>query len=115
MGWTRCLQTQAFLQNETIQANMCSPSTNFTMVQSCPAICPNADISGIGVRVAFYFQSLINSKSTLLTRRLHLNAIYEFGYKRTVYESKELGARIVVVFYSVARLNQILTLSLFYL
>ena len=109
MGWTRCHPTQEFLQNETIQANMCSPSTNSTTDQWCPAICPNADISGIGVRVSFYFQSLINSKSTLLTRRLHMNAVYEFGYKRTVYESKEFGASIV------AHLNQILTLSLFYL
>jgi hypothetical protein len=29
------------------------------LLTDCPAICPNPDLAGIGVRVAFYFQSLV--------------------------------------------------------
>ena len=107
MRWTWCSQTQAFLQNATIKANMCPPPDPTPMTDVSdplwPTICPNPDISGIGVRIAFYFQSLINSKSTISTLRPRRNAICEYGYKKTVVKSKEFGARIVVVscFYTI--------------
>ena len=33
----------------------------------CVAICPNADLSGIGVRIALYIQSCLNSECRIFT------------------------------------------------
>lgn len=45
------------LTNQTLAAVVCSTSNDV-----CTAICANTDLAGIGVRVAFYAQSAINSE-----------------------------------------------------
>ena len=55
------------------------PTSNTTLLQSltcggllsqtCIAICPNQDLAGIGVRVAFYFQSLVTGEPCIMPVR----------------------------------------------
>ena len=52
------------LQNATKAALVCAASDD--IFTPCDAICPNPDISGIGVRSAFYTQSALNSEYSLL-------------------------------------------------
>ena len=52
------------LQNATKAALVCAASDD--VFTPCDAICPNPDISGIGVRGAFYIQSALNSEYSLL-------------------------------------------------
>ena len=67
MHWW-CNVTSDLLQNATLAAVTCSQDPNDN--STCIALCPNADITGVGVRTAFYVQSLMNSKFllTLLVR-----------------------------------------------
>ncbi|KAH9849493.1 hypothetical protein C2E23DRAFT_888205 [Lenzites betulinus] len=39
------------------------------MAGMCVAICPNADLSGVGVRTAFYLQSVMNTLLVIFSRR----------------------------------------------
>ena len=57
MTWW-CNTSSVTLQNSTLAALECSQEQNGT----CVALCPNPDISGVGVRSAFYIQSFMNSK-----------------------------------------------------
>ena len=53
------MQSTAQLDNTTLQALCCAGLLNDAT--QC-AICPNPDLAGIGVRVAFYLQCLVNSE-----------------------------------------------------
>ncbi|OJT02168.1 hypothetical protein TRAPUB_7283 [Trametes pubescens] len=62
-----CNQTSTILSDATLAALTCSAS-NDTLSQ-CIAICPNADLAGVGVRTAFYLQSVMNTLLVILSRR----------------------------------------------
>lgn len=47
--------------SDLLQAVAC----NGLYSDSCIAICPNQDLAGIGVRVAFYFQSVLTGNSRI--------------------------------------------------
>ena len=55
------------ITSEVLSALVCSGANlaDIGLNDSCVAICPNPDLSGIGVRTAFYIQSVINGKRTL--------------------------------------------------
>lgn len=59
-----CNQTQAILSDATQAASTCSASND--VIATCIAICPNADLAGVGVRTAFYLQSVMNSELHIL-------------------------------------------------
>lgn len=48
----------SLLTNQTLAALVCSASN----LVACTAICANTDLAGIGVRIAFYLQSAMNSE-----------------------------------------------------
>ena len=60
MTWW-CNVSSDILQNATLAALQCSQEQD----GDCVALCPNPDISGVGVRSAFYIQSFMNSKSRM--------------------------------------------------
>ena len=62
MTWW-CNVSSDILQNATLAALQCAEEQDGL----CVALCPNPDISGVGVRSAFYVQSLMNSKSRSLS------------------------------------------------
>ncbi|KAI0775612.1 hypothetical protein BD413DRAFT_280050 [Trametes elegans] len=62
-----CQQSLDVLQNDTLAALVCSADPSDTSL--CVAICPNADISGVGVRTAFYLQSIMNTLLVIFSRR----------------------------------------------
>ncbi|OBZ71733.1 hypothetical protein A0H81_08882 [Grifola frondosa] len=53
-----CTISSTLLNNATWAALVCSSSDSSS---PCSAICANPDLSGIGVRVAFYLQSFLNT------------------------------------------------------
>ncbi|KAI8986292.1 hypothetical protein BD414DRAFT_546366 [Trametes punicea] len=55
------------LANATLAALVCSASPDDP--SSCVAICPNPDIAGVGVRSAFYLQSVMNTLLVIVSRR----------------------------------------------
>ena len=55
-----CTVPPQILQNGTLAALVCAAPPDDP--SQCIAICPNPDISGVGVRSAFYLQSVMNSK-----------------------------------------------------
>ncbi|KAI0691140.1 hypothetical protein C8T65DRAFT_85834 [Cerioporus squamosus] len=55
------------LSNATAAALVCSAGPNDK--SACAAICPNPDLSGIGVRSAFYIQSSLNTLLVIFSRR----------------------------------------------
>ena len=57
MWW--CNISPDLLQDPLTAAQVCASTDDTT---SCVAICPNEDISGVGVRSAFYIQSFMNSE-----------------------------------------------------
>lgn len=61
------------LDNSTRQALACGSDFVFN---TCPGICPNPDIMGIGVRVAFYIQSGLNGKHLGSTRCTSSNLVF---------------------------------------
>ena len=69
MTWW-CNVSPDILQNATLAALQCSQEQD----GDCVALCPNPDISGIGVRSAFYIQSFMNSKSLRVSAVVCLNA-----------------------------------------
>ena len=52
-----CNIQPSVLNNDTLQALVCAG-----LITECGAICPNPDLAGIGVRVAFYLQSALNGE-----------------------------------------------------
>ncbi|KAM5541189.1 hypothetical protein V8D89_005118 [Ganoderma adspersum] len=64
MTWW-CNVTSDILQNATLAALQCSQEQNGT----CVALCPNPDISGVGVSSAFYIQSFMNTLLVIFSRR----------------------------------------------
>ncbi|KAH9919156.1 uncharacterized protein BXZ73DRAFT_92098 [Epithele typhae] len=60
-----CNQTLQVLQDSSLAAAICSVSESS---EQCTAICPNPDLSGIGVRVAFYLQSFLNTLLVIFSR-----------------------------------------------
>ncbi len=93
MTWW-CNVSSDTLQNATLAALQCSQEQD----GSCVALCPNPDISGVGVRSAFYIQSLMNSKS----RSLSSCGRFEHGLRTLVGKTTgmiALSAAETVVFY----------------
>ncbi|PIL34876.1 hypothetical protein GSI_02663 [Ganoderma sinense ZZ0214-1] len=64
MTWW-CNVSSDILQNATLNALQCSQDQD----GSCVALCPNPDISGVGVRSAFYIQSFMNTLLVIFSRR----------------------------------------------
>ncbi|KAI0629929.1 hypothetical protein C8Q77DRAFT_1064531 [Trametes polyzona] len=62
-----CQQSPDVLQNATLAALVCSAPPDDP--SACVAICPNADLAGVGVRTAFYLQSVMNTLLVILSRR----------------------------------------------
>lgn len=56
-----CSLARSNITDSLRQALCCSASGVVTDVEC--AICPNQDLAGIGVRLAFYVQSFLNGKS----------------------------------------------------
>lgn len=56
-----CKQDPSVLKNTTLQAAQCVANTGLGNNHTC-IICPNTDLAGVGVRAAFYAQSLFNSE-----------------------------------------------------
>lgn len=56
-----CHLPKDLLNNSTLAAQQCSGDLAPDAV--CIALCPNTDLAGIGVRLAFYMQSFFNSES----------------------------------------------------
>ncbi|KAI0823273.1 hypothetical protein BC628DRAFT_1325548 [Trametes gibbosa] len=61
-----CTQSQDILGDASRAALVCAASND---TSPCAAICPNADLSGVGVRTAFYLQSVMNTLLVILSRR----------------------------------------------
>ncbi|TBU42273.1 hypothetical protein BD309DRAFT_963385 [Dichomitus squalens] len=66
MHWW-CNISSDILQNATLAAVTCSQEPNIN--SQCIALCPNADFTGVGVRTAFYVQSLMNTLLVVFSRR----------------------------------------------
>ncbi|KAI1789949.1 hypothetical protein LXA43DRAFT_1150765 [Ganoderma leucocontextum] len=64
MTWW-CNVSSDILQDATSAAFQCSLPQNGT----CVALCPNADVAGVGVRTAFYVQSVMNTLLVIFSRR----------------------------------------------
>ncbi|KAI0738827.1 hypothetical protein C8Q80DRAFT_212488 [Daedaleopsis nitida] len=64
MWW--CNLPSDILTNATLSANICGAAS---AGDKCVAICPNADLSGVGVRSAFYIQSFMNTLLVVFSRR----------------------------------------------
>ncbi|RPD56700.1 hypothetical protein L226DRAFT_537871 [Lentinus tigrinus ALCF2SS1-7] len=62
-----CNLSPDILSNQTLAALVCSAPPDDT--SACIAICPNADLSGVGVRSAFYIQSSLNTLLVVFSRR----------------------------------------------
>ncbi|KAI9068732.1 hypothetical protein FKP32DRAFT_1641846 [Trametes sanguinea] len=62
-----CQLPSQTLQNATLAALVCSAPSDDP--SSCVAICPNPDIAGVGVRSAFYLQSIMNTLLVIFSRR----------------------------------------------
>lgn len=66
-----CDQLASVLNNSTTQA-LCCIGTSV----DCVAICPNQDLAGIGVRIAFYLQSFMNGELLQHLTRLYTAQFY---------------------------------------
>ncbi|CDO72293.1 hypothetical protein BN946_scf184970.g145 [Trametes cinnabarina] len=62
-----CQLSPQTLQNATLAALVCAAPPDDPC--PCVAICPNPDISGVGVRSAFYLQSVMNTLLVIFSRR----------------------------------------------
>ncbi|RDX44159.1 hypothetical protein OH76DRAFT_1559898 [Lentinus brumalis] len=62
-----CRVPPEILSNATAAALVCAAAPGDQ--STCAAICPNADLSGIGVRSAFYVQSSLNTLLVIFSRR----------------------------------------------
>ncbi|KAI0655457.1 hypothetical protein C8Q70DRAFT_923626 [Cubamyces menziesii] len=62
-----CTVPPQILQNGTLAALVCAAPPDDP--SQCIAICPNPDISGVGVRSAFYLQSVMNTLLVIFSRR----------------------------------------------
>ncbi|RDX54931.1 hypothetical protein OH76DRAFT_1397245 [Lentinus brumalis] len=62
-----CGLSPDILSNATASALVCAAAPGDK--SACAAICPNADLSGIGVRSAFYIQSSLNTLLVIFSRR----------------------------------------------
>lgn len=62
---SRCMLPASTLTNSTLAAIECSQPGS-----ECLAICANADLAGVGVRVSFYAQSVLSGTS------IHCNTIH---------------------------------------
>ncbi|GBE85478.1 hypothetical protein SCP_0706650 [Sparassis crispa] len=63
---SRCSVPCSILTNGTLSALQCSSSNS---AYGCSAICPNTDLAGLGVRAAFYGQSVLNTLLVVFSPR----------------------------------------------
>ncbi|OSX57088.1 hypothetical protein POSPLADRAFT_1174552 [Postia placenta MAD-698-R-SB12] len=62
LNYSQCGVSQSILNNDTYQALQCAAGQSISRIGTSCIVCPNSDIAGVGVRAAFYIQSLFNSR-----------------------------------------------------
>ncbi|KAF9810508.1 hypothetical protein IEO21_06869 [Rhodonia placenta] len=67
LHYSRCGVSQSILNNDTYQALQCVAGQPISGIGTSCIICPNSDIAGVGVRAAFYIQSLFNTLLVILS------------------------------------------------
>lgn len=61
-----CKASRLVLSNVTLKADQCLANMDPTSNGPC-IICPNTDLAGIGVRIAFYAQTFLNTLVVILS------------------------------------------------